>query len=856
MKVFPSFCSGRGHFGRGLGGTVAAALAVAVLSAGAPAATGPAPTGPDPAPASPGRLPLYRIDLTPAGAWTKLLDADLDVMSVRPGYRATVLGWPGTQDLMDALGLCYTEVSPDYGMETVIRTGRVPSVYAPGPASADTGLAGGVPPLGEGSLAGFWTLDEVYALIDSLAAADSLVAGLDTLGMSLLGRPIVALAVASPYRPLGTRPEVLFTGLTHAREPEGMEVVLHFLLRLLDGYGTDPELTYLVNEREMWFVPVVNPDGYVRNEDTWRSGGVFGFWRKNLRDNNGDSMITSQDGVDLNRNFGFQWGYDNVGSSGNPFSPTYRGPAPFSEPEARALRDFCERHAFVTAENYHTYAEDCLYPWGYLDADTPDSAAFVRLGDALAEDPRYAYGRSAQILYPVNGDADDWMYGDVAGKPKVFAFTTEVGDQNDGFWPPQSRIAPLARLNLRSNVILAYAAGAYLVADTVRVENGPGRLRPGETADVSIRLRNLGVGAGTSGGVALTVASGDPSVSVGTAAAAYPDLLPGETAWPAPGAPVTLTASAGAEPGTRVALFLELGDGGGYAGRDTVWIRLGDPTVVFSDSGNAGLSAWTVAGGWGLEAVDGDSAFSDSPGGDYPAHDDARLTLDHPLDLSGAAHAILAFRTRWDVEGGYDFGRVEVSADSGATWTAVAGDLTRPGHGTILGYEGGTQTSGAPGYDGDQRFWAPEEIDLSAYAGLPDLRLRFRLTSDVAVQMDGWYLDDIALLAYPPASALAVLDPSSPGAVGLRVLPGSPNPVRDRTEIRFVLPQASPVDVSVYDVAGRRVRVLSEGYAEAGSRAVAWDGRRADGRRAAAGAYFVRVQTPSGSASTKILLLR
>ena len=146
MKVFPSFCSGEGPFRRGLGGTVTAALAIAALSAGAPAAPSPGPPAPSSSPVASGRLPLYRIDLTPAGAWTRLLDADLDVMSVRPGYRATVLGWPGTRDLMDALGLCYTEVSPDYGAEVAIRTGRAPVAYAPGPAPAGTGLAGGVPP--------------------------------------------------------------------------------------------------------------------------------------------------------------------------------------------------------------------------------------------------------------------------------------------------------------------------------------------------------------------------------------------------------------------------------------------------------------------------------------------------------------------------------------------------------------------------------------------------------------------------------------------------------------------------------------------------------------------------------------
>ena len=791
-------------------------------------------------------LPLYEVDLTAPGARERFATLDQDRLPLPGGKRALVLGWPGTRRRLEEAGFPVRVLSEDYGAERARRAGVLRAAEQ-----------GGVPPMGEGSLAGFWTLEEVYALLDSLASTDTLgiVTDLDTLGYSVQGRPILALGVASEEQPLGTRPEVLLTGLTHAREPEGMQVVLYFLLRLVEDYGSDPEITYLVDEREIWFVPVVNPDGYFRNETTWNETGSFGYWRKNLRDNDQDSTITDADGVDLNRNFGFQWGYDDQGSSPDPSSSTYRGPAPFSEPETQALRDFCLAHAFVTAENYHTYYEACLYPWSYAPEDAPDSSFFFTLSDAMMQTPRYAYGRAVQILhYSANGDANDWMYGETAAKPRIFALTTEVGDHNDGFWPEASRIVPLAEANFPANQVLAYAAGVYLVADSLSVSNPAGALHVGETAGMTVRLRHLGAQGTSSGGITVTVASGDGAVTVTSAQASYRNLGPGEAAWPEPGERFVLHASASAVPGTVVPLLLSISDGSGYAGRDTVWFRLGEPTVLFADAGDRGLDNWFATGGWGLEAVDGDSAFSDSPGARYVPDADARLTLRSGLDLTGMLHAVVRFRTQWEIEGGYDFARVEASADSGASWTALPGRATRPGHGTAGYYAGGTQPEGVPGYDGTRRFWLEEEVDLSDYAGMADVRLRFRLTSDSGLEQDGWLVDDITVLGYGPEEAVAVSEPAGiePPA---RIVSVAPNPFRAGTRIAFTPGEGVFYRLAVYDVAGRQVRVLQEGPAGGGTRSASWDGRLAGGTRAPAGAYYLRLVTPRRTQSVPLLLL-
>src|SRR6185503_2455375 len=108
---------------------------------------------------------------------------------------------------------------------------------------------------------------------------------------------------------------------------------------LLENYNTNPEVKYLIDNLEMYFVPVVNPDGYIYNETTNPNGG--GMWRKNRRDN-----LDGEYGVDLNRNYGYNWGYDNNGSDPNTASDTYRGDTSFSEPETQNLKNFCNARQF------------------------------------------------------------------------------------------------------------------------------------------------------------------------------------------------------------------------------------------------------------------------------------------------------------------------------------------------------------------------------------------------------------------------------------------------------------------------------------------------------------------------------
>jgi hypothetical protein len=173
---------------------------------------------------------------------------------------------------------------------------------------------------------------------------------------------------------------------------------------VVEGDGHDPALTRLVRSTEMWFVPVANPDGY---DFSFTPG--HRLWRKNLRDNDGDGRITGSDGVDLNRNHATRWGFDDEGSSPSPAGDDYRGAAPASEPETRALDRLLGRVDFAYLINFHSAAESVYYGTGWQVATpSPDDQVLEALvGDAAAPAvPGTAPGLQAE-LYTTNGETTE-----------------------------------------------------------------------------------------------------------------------------------------------------------------------------------------------------------------------------------------------------------------------------------------------------------------------------------------------------------------------------------------------------------------------------------------------------------------
>jgi len=301
-------------------------------------------------------------------------------------------------------------------------------------------------------MGGYHTYKEVEAVLDSMHELyPSITTAKMDIGHSLEDSVIWAFKISDNPEVDEDEPEVFYNSLIHAREPAGMEVLLYFMWHLLENYGTDYLVTRLVDNRELWFVPVVNPEGYCYNQYTYPGGG--GMWRKNRRNCGGGDW-----GVDLNRNFGYMWGYDNYGSSPDCSEEDYRGSRAFSEPTTQVLRDFINGRNFVMCLDNHTYGMWLLYPWCYDYIHTPDHELFSAIAESMAVLNGHTPGTSWELLYPVNGGSIDWEYGDTISKPMIIGISPEIGTESDGFWPPLSRILPLCQLELPANLLYAELA--------------------------------------------------------------------------------------------------------------------------------------------------------------------------------------------------------------------------------------------------------------------------------------------------------------------------------------------------------------------------------------------------------------
>lgn len=272
--------------------------------------------------------------------------------------------------------------------------------------------------------------------IEQLAAQYPKITKLVTIGESLQGKPIYALKVTTnPRRPDGTKPAVLYSSTQHAREWITPEVNRRLLRHYLEHYGSDRRITDLLERNELWFVLVMNPDGYDYTFSDER------LWRKNLRDNDGDGQTTTADGVDLNRNYPYKWGYDNEGSSPDITNQTYRGTAPASEPETRAIDDFSARIGFEFVINYHSAAELLLYGVGWQVATpTPDDRVFEALAgtDANPAVPGYDPDIAAE-LYTTNGETTEHLhatYDSLGFTPELDTCKSATLFFDDDEWEP------------------------------------------------------------------------------------------------------------------------------------------------------------------------------------------------------------------------------------------------------------------------------------------------------------------------------------------------------------------------------------------------------------------------------------
>ncbi len=767
----------------------------------------------------------------------------------------------------------------------------------------------------------FHTWSEMVAVLDALHAAyPDITTDKISIGTSEQGRDLWVMKISDNPDIDEPEPEVLFDGMHHAREPIAMECILHYMEWLCENYGTDPEATYLVDNREIWLFPIVNPDGYVYNE----SQGWGTMWRKNRRVNAGSSCR----GVDNNRNYDLAWG--TTGISFDPCNDVYCGTGPFTELENQAYRDFVYAHDFPVNISFHSVVGAILVPWGHDNTPSPDDVLFREIANEMARYNGYEVGRAGEVLnYECSGTTCDWLYGELG----CLSVCVEVGGSH--FWPQESELPGLVAENLWPQQYMTRIAGSYLALRdnyTLAGGNGDQNPDPGETLDLTVTIDNQSVAVAASN-VFITLSTDDPYVQLNDASSALGAIAARDYANNSAD-PFSFTLDPSTPDGHGLVLKVGIVADDFESEEEIIWM-VGSPTLLFSDNMESGTGNWVENDGyWGLTSAHFHSlstSYTDSPGGNYGDYRNTWIELADPIDFSSAVAAELRFWHKVDTEENWDFCYVEASTDGGATWLQVGERF----HGNWP--------------------WAQIVFPLDDFVGTANFKVRFRFNSDTYITEDGWYVDDVEIYGPPTGNAapsaptlsdppegstvpsstptLTVANASDPdpgdvltygfavysdelctsvvaSAAGVAegttatswtvdtalvdgtyywrayaddgtergplmdtgsfivnstgagevsrvaLRPAHPNPFGAETTLAFELPQTTGVTLAIYSVDGRLVTTLVRGQAGPGPVEVLWDGSDEQGRSVSSGLYFVKLVAGDEVRLGKLVVLR
>ena len=642
-----------------------------------------------------------------------------------------------------------------------------------------------------GSMGGYFTyqemldeLDQMKALYPNLITSKSNIHNFLTEGQSdnsttppIGGNGIQWVKISdNPENTSEGEPQILYTAIHHAREPNSLSQLIFYMWYLLENYETDNEIKSIVDNTELYFVPVVNPDGYLYNEKTDPNGG--GFWRKNRKNGNG---------VDNNRNYDYYingdpnngvWGGE--GASNDPDSQTYHGTAPFSEVENQALKWFCEQHDFIMAFNNHSYGNLLLYPYGYTDnAPTPENDLFEGISEELVSQNGFNNILSSG-LYPAAGDSDDFMYGTVGTHDKIYAMTPEIGPE---FWPPSNQIEGIAKSMMYLNITSAKMVNNYAALK----DTSPLFVGDEVVVDNTFDLRRLGVSGTGNFTVSINpissniTAVGDPIVFSNL------DVLE-ET-----DGTIQYTLANGTEAGDLIVFEIKVNNGT-YDNVTLLNKIFGNLVPIFEDAGDSATDNFEN-NGWDITNatfVSPSNSITESPNGDYQNNENKTITLLEDINLTNIIGANVTFYAKWDIENNWDYVQLEVSIDDGNSWIPQCGLFTNEGS------NNGGQPTGEPLYDGLQNDWVLEQIDLSDYLG-EQIKIRFQFQSDGEVTSDGFYFDDLTV---------NVLDDGNLSITDIEASQFSvyPNPVSD---LLYITTPVTNYTVSIYNIQGQLISTPS-----------------------------------------------
>ncbi len=610
---------------------------------------------------------------------------------------------------------------------------------------------------------GYFTYAEMISEMMALQTAYPGLVNVFSIGNSANGTAIYGVKISYNVSSDENEPEVLYTGLQHAREAIGGTSLIFFMEYLAENYGSDNRIKALLDNREIFIIPCMNPDGYSFNYGG--SSGSYpvtggGLWRKNRRNTGGGA---SNIGVDLNRNYGIDWGNCSGASSScgsnTKTDETYYGPNAFSEPETQALRDFVYTRHFVNAIDQHCYGPYYSLPYGrpslHPVLDHFDSSYYTYVPALMGLYNGYRAGNSPETVnYEVAGGIKDWLLmGDIGTgtKGKIYGMTGEAGGGD--FWAPVSQIPQLCKEMCFQNLQLAYAAGSnYDIEDKNEISISS------TSGNFVFQVKRVGLGADQ---VTISLIPLHNIQSVGTPVtktlANYYDVLTDSIHYELP--PTFVCGQT-----IRFAWKVE---SGGITTYDTV-AKFFNPLTLMADDMEGSFAAnWTATispsgpTGWGFTnaaAFAGTHSMTESPTGNYTTSSTRTVTYKNAIDLSDATSAYMSFWVKHRAENFRDKLQLQISTDGGSIWTPVcASNMVSEDNTTNEGSLGGQ-----PALTGIRDNWTRELVDLGDYNGYGAVRFRFRFTSDNDASSfafekdDGFYIDDLKLTKTTSVSTLSV----------------------------------------------------------------------------------------------------
>jgi len=682
---------------------------------------------------------------------------------------------------------------------------------------------------GYGSMGGYYTYAEVVQKLDSMRLQyPNLISLKQEIATTAEGRKVWAVKISDnpDVDESATEPAIYFDALHHAREPQGMASMMYFMYWLLDNYATNPEAAYLVNNREIFFIPVVNPDGYVYNQTTNPNGG--GSWRKNRRNNTGSY------GVDLNRNYSYKWGYDNIGSSNVPSSDTYRGPSAASEPEISGIQNFVNVIHPQLGFSMHSVAEKVLNPYGYADSIIVFEK-YSELASDFCANTNYLYGTVSQMLaYTSNGTTRDYFQS-------IGSMCWVVECAGSGFWPLQGEIIPIATVNLKMFKYLAWAGGNMADMQNYSVI-GKGYSEKNDTLQLQIGVKNKGLSK-TAKNVSVTLTTAYPNVVPMVSSVNYDSILSRQVKYNSIPFKFRLTNSANFM--DEMVFLVSVKQEGVEVNLDTVRVVVGAANTLFFDNAENGIGNWTRSGNqtqWDTSFCDswsGTKSFADSRYGNTKNSTNNQFTMTNTVSLANAVNPRLEFFAKWALERSatavFDYARVQISTDNGTTWTSLAGRYTVTG-------------GGQPSYSGIQK-WVKESINLNAYIN-QNVKFRFTMYTDTGEPGDGFYYDDFKVVNYTN-SVTGVTNLSGEVPAKFNLYQNYPNPFNPVTNIKFDVAKASFVKMYVYDVLGREVETLVSSEMAAGRYEVNWNASSLN-----SGIYFIKLSAGDYTDIKRVALVK